>query len=295
MITCIALSILLHLTLMVLASMIPGAPHRAEDVMVVDLADLPRSTDFLRPQPGIVEGARPKPPPPPPKPARKEKPRLPTPRDLVGRVPDLPVNPDLPPEKEFPVPRPPAEVARPEETPRTPEGPPPAPSGPPKSLREMTPSLGKMVMAKATPEAGRGEEKSSGSAVGTEGKAVEKGEISEERGGGAHLTALNAPEIQYISYFASIKRKIELVWQYPQEAAAAGIQGELIVDFVIGRNGNLESVNLLQGSGFKILDDEALGAIRTASPYNPIPETYAIPNLRIRAHFIYEMHALTIR
>ncbi len=292
---CIALSLLLHLTFMVLASMIRWTPHRAENVMVVDLADLPRSTEFLRPQPGIVEGARPKPPPPPPKPAREEKPRVPTPRELVGRVPDLPVDPDLPPEKEFPVPQPPDKVARAEEAKPPREAPPPPPSATPKSLREITPSLGQMVMAKATTQAGRGEETSSGSAVGTSGKAVEEGAISEEGGGGAHLTALNAPEIQYISYFASIKRKIELVWQYPQDAANAGIQGELTVDFIVGRDGSLESLQLLQGSGHKILDDEALGSIRIAAPYNPIPENYSIPNLRIRAHFIYEMHTLKIR
>ncbi|NNF84390.1 MAG: hypothetical protein HKM29_04455, partial [Deltaproteobacteria bacterium] len=253
----IALSILFHLTLLMMASMIRWTPPRAEDVMVVDLADIPRSTDFLRPKPGIVEGARPKPP-PPPKPVRKEMPRVPTPRDLTGRVPDLPVNPDLPPEKEFPVPRPkeapapsakigkPASTERVGERPRAPEEPPPAPSPPPKSLREMTPTLGKMVMAKATPRGGRGQENSSGNAVGTEGKAAEKGAISEEGGGGAYLTALNAPDIQYISYFASIKRKIELVWQYPYEAATAGIQGDLTVEFVISRNGKLESVTLLQ-------------------------------------------------
>ena len=304
----VALSILFHLTLLAMASMIRWSPPRAEDVMIVDLADIPRSTEFLRPKPGIVEGARPKPPPPPPpKPVRKERPRVPTPRDLAGRVPDLPVNPDLPPEKEFPVPRPkeapapsakirePARTARVGEAPRAPEEPPPAPSPPPKSLREMTPSLGKMVMAKATPKGGRGQENSSGKAVGTEGKAVEKGAISEEGRGGTYLTALNAPEIQYISYFASIKRKIELVWQYPHEAAVAGIQGDLTVEFVISRNGKLESVTLLRGSGYKMLDDEAIGSIRTASPYNPIPETYKIPNLRIRARFIYEMHTLKIR
>ena len=305
----VPVSALFHLTLLVLASMIPWTPHRPADVMIVDLADLPRSADFPTPRPGIVEGARPKPPPPsPPKPARKEKPPVPLPRELAGRVPDLPVNPDLPPEKEFPVPRPKAEptltpesseptrVPRTEETSRTPgETSELSVPAPPRSLREITPSLGKMVIAKANPEAGRGEGTSSGNAVGTGGKAVEKGAISEERGGGAHLTALNAPEIQYISYFASIKRKIELVWQYPHDAATAGIQGELTVDFVIGRNGKLESVELLQGSGHKILDDEALGSIRKAAPYNPIPEHYEIPNLRIRARFIYEMHTLRIR
>src|SRR3990172_3233363 len=125
----VPVSALFHLTLLVLASMIPWTPHRPADVMIVDLADLPRSADFPTPRPGIVEGARPKPPPPsPPKPARKEKPRVPPPRELAvgalpsppppspqsgrekqtpesppqrklpGRVPDLPVNPDLPPE-----------------------------------------------------------------------------------------------------------------------------------------------------------------------------------------------------
>jgi protein TonB len=308
----IALSVLFHLTVLMLASMIPLAPPRPPDVMVVDLADLPRSIDFPRPRPGIVEGAPPKPPAPaPPKPVRKEKPPLPSPRELTGRVPDLPVNPELPPEKVFPAPRPGKETApsagsefpqvtRAEEQSRNTAPPSPVPSEPPpspapKSLREITPSLGKMVMAKVDPGAGRGEGTSSGNAVGTGGEAVEKGPISEEQGGGAHLTALNAPEIQYISYFASIKRKIELVWQYPQEAAAAGLQGDLIVDFVIGRSGNLESVELLQGSGHKVLDDEALGSIRKAAPYNPIPEPYKIANLRIRAHFIYEMHSLRIR
>jgi len=294
---CIVLSILLHLIFMVLASMIRWTPpHRADNVMVVDLADLPRSTEFLRPQPGIVEGARPKPPPPPPpKPIQKEKPHMPPPRELVGRVPDLPVNPELPPEKEFPVPRPSEKVARADEAKPAREASPPPRSAKPKSLREMTPSLGEMVMAKATPQTGRGEETSSGSAVGTGGEAVEKGAISEEGGGGTRLTALNAPEIQYISYFASIKRKIELVWQYPQDAANAGIQGELTIDFIIARDGSLESVHILQGSGYKILDDEAVGSIRIAAPYNPIPEDYTIPNLRIRAHFIYQMHTLKIR
>jgi len=308
----IALSVLFHLTVMMLASMIPLVPQRPPDVMVVDLADLPRSTDFPQPQPGIVEGAPAKPPAPaPPKPVRKEKPPAPLPRKLTGRVPDLPVNPDLPPEKEFPVPRPrketaspagsePGQIARAGEPSRDTAPPSPAPSEPPssaapKSLREITPTLGKMVMAKADPGSGRGEGKSSGNAVGTGGKAAEKGPITEEQGGGAHLTALNAPEIQYISYFAGIKRKIELVWQYPQEAAAAGLQGDLVIDFVIERSGKLESVELLQGSGHKVLDDEALGSIRKAAPYNPIPDQYKIPNLKIRARFIYEMHTLRIR
>lgn len=304
----IVLSVLFHVVLAEFSLLIPVPVTPPGDVMVVDLTDIPRSTDFLRPKPGIVKGTRPSPPPPRPAPS----PRKILPEEvLVGRVPDLPVKPDLPPEKEFPAPQ-----ARNTEAPspgpanaREPEqreeksgtgggsSPSPAPrkAEEPRSLRDLTPSLGKMVLARRETGAGRGQESSRGTAVGTGGKAVEKGEIVEERGGGAHLTSLNAPEIQYISYFAGIKRKIELVWQYPYDAQIAGIQGELLAEFVIGRDGRLASVTLLQGSGQKILDDEAIGAIRKAAPYDPIPKEYAIPDLKIRAHFIYEMHSLRIR
>lgn len=225
------------------------------------------------------------------------------------------MNPDLSPEKEFPpqrpkaeVPPPPKEEAAPSKAPeqarvardaaaagKSLQAPEPGKAEEPRPLRELTPTLGKMVLARIEPGAGRGQESSKGTAAGTGGKASEKGEIVEERGGGAHLTSLNAPEVQYISYFAGIKRKIELVWQYPYDAQVAGVQGDLIVEFVIGRNGKLAGITLVRGSGHRILDDEALGAIRKAAPYDPIPAQYAIPDLKIRGHFIYEMHSLRIR
>ena len=279
--------------------------------MVVDLADIPRSTDFLPPRPGVLEGRRPRPARPPM--PRDAEPEPPPERILEGRVPDLPVKPDLAPEKTFPPPSPKEEPPpEPKEsvTPGGKDGPgrqakeeaspagparesPPAPAGkgtpapgPSRSLRDLTPSLGKMVMARQEP-GGRGEGGTSGSAVGTGGKPTGKEGVTEEAGGGFRLTPLNAPEIQYISYFASIKRKIELVWQYPYEAAVAGIEGELTVDFVIARNGKVESVALVRGSGHKVLDDEAIRSIRMAAPFDPIPAEYKIPSLQIRGRFLY--------
>ncbi|MBI5418579.1 MAG: energy transducer TonB [Deltaproteobacteria bacterium] len=301
---CVALSLLGHLMIMAFASLLPWTARRAEEVMVVDLADLPRATDFLPPKAGILQGGRPKPSPPPrvETPPRQEARDLTPPRVLEGRVPDLPVNPALPPEERFPQvkPReapevqakePPAQTARAEAKPaatgKTAPATPVAPKGSGgggKALKDLSPSLGKMVIAMG--ESGRrGQGSASGSVVGTGTKAGEKGGIVEEGGGGATLTALNAPEIQYISYFAGIKRKIELVWGYP--GLATGQEGETVIDFVIGRSGKLESVALVHGSGHRILDDEALGAIRKAAPFDPIPKEYRIANLQIRAHFLY--------
>jgi protein TonB len=292
---CIALSFLAHLLIVAAASLVPWTSRVPESVMIVDLADLPRTSDFLPPKPGILEGGRPKPPPPKPdRQASAEKKPLPPPREMVGRVPDLPVNPALPPEERF-LPQKPLETpstqssppsAMPQQAARADELPePPGSSGSSgKPLKDLNPSLGKMVLALGE-SASRGTGRNAGETVGTGGKAGEKGGIVEEGGEGAHLTALNAPEIQYISYFAGIKRKIELVWGYPP--SAAGVEGDVIADFVIGRSGILESVTLIRGSGSRYLDDEALGAIRKASPYDPIPSEYKIANLQIRAHFIY--------
>ena len=259
--------------------------------MTIDLADIPRSTDFLPPKPGILEGQRPRPAPPPRKTREKAVKKPPPVREMTGRVPDLPVKADLPPEESFPPPRPkqeppgPAAKAEPAQAPSAPGR--SEPAGPPASLRDLTPSLGKMVMAREEVSGGRGKGETSGSAVGTGGKTSGKEGVTEEGGGGFRLTPLNAPEVQYISYFASIKRKIELVWQYPYDAAIAGIQGECEIDFVIARSGKLESVELIRGSGHKVLDDEAVRSVRKASPFDPIPADYAIPRLEIRGRFVY--------
>jgi len=285
------LSVLLHLLFLWLAYRFPSTARPPEEVMEIDLSDIPRATDFLPPERGILEGRPPRPAPSPK--AGKGASPPPAPQ---GRVPDLPVKADLPPEESFPIDArkagPAAEAkAAPVPSPATPQGAPgksDAPRGAPStSLRDLTPSLGRMVMAREEPSGGRGQGAAGGNAVGTGGKATGKEGVTEEGGGGFRLTPLNAPEIQYISYFASIKRKIELVWQYPYEAAAAGIQGELTLDFVIARSGRIDSIGLVRGSGSKILDDEAIRSIRKAAPFDPIPKDYNIPSLQIRGRFVY--------
>src|SRR3990172_8765014 len=98
--TCTCVSVLLHLLVLWLVYRFPSTVHRPEEVMEIDLSDIPRATDFLPPEPGLLEGR----PPPPvrPQPSREARKEPPAPRVLEGRVPDLPVRPDLPPEKSFP-------------------------------------------------------------------------------------------------------------------------------------------------------------------------------------------------
>jgi protein TonB len=99
--------------------------------------------------------------------------------------------------------------------------------------------------------------------------------------------SLDTRDFRYISYFATIKRQIELVWNYPEEAARAGIYGELMMQFIIRRDGRLEDVRLLRSSGSRILDEEAIRAVKLANPYNPFPKRITKKRLHINAVFSY--------
>ena len=103
----------------------------------------------------------------------------------------------------------------------------------------------------------------------------------------SEVVSLDTRDFRYISYFATIKRQIELVWNYPEEAARAGVYGELMMQFIIRRDGRLEEVRLLRSSGSRILDEEAIRAVRIANPYNPFPKRITKKRLHINAVFSY--------
>ncbi len=113
------------------------------------------------------------------------------------------------------------------------------------------------------------------------------GDLSDITSQEKNILSLNTAGFKFISYFASIKRKIELIWSYPREAALMGMEGKLLVRFTIKKDGSLGDVKLLKSSGFKILDDEAINAIKDAAPFNPIPDRLGVDHLDIYATFEY--------
>ncbi|MBI5286819.1 MAG: energy transducer TonB [Deltaproteobacteria bacterium] len=98
---------------------------------------------------------------------------------------------------------------------------------------------------------------------------------------------LNTSEFKYFSYMMGIKRKIELVWTYPEVAARAGQQGRLEIRFTIRNDGILEDIRLIKSSGYSILDNEALSAVRLAAPFNPFPKGFNLERINIVATFEY--------
>lgn len=108
---------------------------------------------------------------------------------------------------------------------------------------------------------------------------------------------LNTVEFRYFSYFAKLKEKIEQVWNYPEASRLSGEQGALFLIFTIRRDGYLEDVKLINPSGYARLDDEAIRAIRVASPFSPFPKSWGgLERLNVKAEFRYEIrYGWTVR
>jgi protein TonB len=106
---------------------------------------------------------------------------------------------------------------------------------------------------------------------------------------------LNTEQYDFHSYYMSIKRKIELVWEYPVLARESGIQGQLGMRFIINRDGSLADAKVMRSSGMAILDQEALRAVRDAAPYPPLPARMEVEQLVIDATFVYRLVGKMIR
>lgn len=102
---------------------------------------------------------------------------------------------------------------------------------------------------------------------------------------------LNLQEMdnKLLSFFRRFSDRIEAVWNYPVEASSRGIQGTLLIKIVVNRKGELIDALPLQTSGSNILDYEAIQAVYRAAPFGPLPSYYKHDQLKIYAHFQYNL------
>lgn len=88
-----------------------------------------------------------------------------------------------------------------------------------------------------------------------------------------HAFSLDDKEHTMLRYTDIIRQRIQEAIIYPHQARKDGIEGRPYVRFSINSNGEVTSVELVRSSGYSLLDEEALSAIRRASPFPKIPES----------------------
>jgi len=116
-----------------------------------------------------------------------------------------------------------------------------------------------------------------------------------ERKPGDNSVTLDTDEFKFMSYNRWLKVKVESVLAYPELAALSGYQGTLYILFDIMKDGSLGRLEVLKSSGYKILDDEALRAIRAAAPFQPLPDDWREDRYTIRAAVLFYLNGAYIR
>ncbi len=105
--------------------------------------------------------------------------------------------------------------------------------------------------------------------------------------------SFDTSESRFSSYFEVLRSKIYHEWEYPDAAARDGQAGRLWVRFIIKKDGTLEEIILIRGSGYPMLDDAALSAIRLAAPFYSFPKNFgSLERITINASFEYILENL---
>ncbi len=107
--------------------------------------------------------------------------------------------------------------------------------------------------------------------------------------------SFDSKDYRYAGYMRKLKEKIESIWEYPPEAGKKGLYGDLKISFTIKKDGKLGAVELVRTSGYKMLDDAALKALKDGEPYWPIPDDWGMDSYTINGHFFYTIYGYGIR
>lgn len=107
-------------------------------------------------------------------------------------------------------------------------------------------------------------------AAGQEGaaQAGEKGGVGRESSAAAHGTSAGYIKGNY----EYIKKRVKQYLVYSPQAKRMGIQGMVAVAFTIQQDGGVRDVAVSKSSGYALLDESALEAVRRAAPFAPPPE-----------------------
>ncbi|MDH3443008.1 MAG: energy transducer TonB [Deltaproteobacteria bacterium] len=98
---------------------------------------------------------------------------------------------------------------------------------------------------------------------------------------------LNTQDPVLAPFTKIIESWIEAQWEYPDLAKLYGLQGKVTVEFTVLQNGHIDLLAVVRSSGSNLLDEEAIRAIKAASPFPSIPKSINANRLRIVAGFTY--------
>lgn len=93
----------------------------------------------------------------------------------------------------------------------------------------------------------------------------------------------NTKEYQYAAYMSAWVARVERIGNlnYPDDARREQLHGELVLTVALRRDGTVKSVDVIEPSGHKILDDAAIRIVNESAPFPPIPTEDGVDELYV--------------
>lgn len=85
----------------------------------------------------------------------------------------------------------------------------------------------------------------------------------------------NTREYEFAAYMRAWVARIERIGNlnYPDEARRRQLHGQLVLTVGLRRDGRIKSIDVIQSSGHKVLDDAAIRIVRLAEPFPVLPDS----------------------
>jgi len=90
-------------------------------------------------------------------------------------------------------------------------------------------------------------------------------------------------------YTQTVRRKIESQKRYPLTARKAMIEGRVGIKMTILNDGQLDTVEIIESSGYEILDKSALESIHSSAPFTPLPRDIERKRIQMIIYLIFKM------
>ncbi len=95
------------------------------------------------------------------------------------------------------------------------------------------------------------------------------------------IPAIAVEEVYCHANFTAICNSILDKLYYPLLDPRCGWSGQVKISFTITPDGSIHDLRILTSSGYSLLDDEALSAIRQTAPFPPPPQVAAVLTMPI--------------
>ena len=91
-------------------------------------------------------------------------------------------------------------------------------------------------------------------------------------------------------YLGTLQALIASAKKYPESARKSGQEGKVTVQFTVMQNGNVKNIQLVSKTNYRVLNEEAIEAVKRAAPFSGFPDEIDKPFLDIILPFRFKLN-----